>query len=77
MTTHPTTPTALDAKQLPAALAGAGFPGFTYKAALRLIAAMRAQPGAGVIRRHFVGAEQAAAWLRAHPDWTPFGRDIS
>jgi hypothetical protein len=58
-------------KELPDALDAIGFPGFDHRACLALIRAMRAD-GAPIMRKKYARPAEAAAWLVAHPNWSPY-----
>ena len=58
-------------KELPDALDAIGYPGWDQRACRALIRAMRVD-GAPIMRKKYARPADAAAWLVAHPNWTPY-----
>ena len=58
-------------KELPDALDAIGYPGWDQRACRALIRAMRAD-GAPIMRKKYARPADAAAWLVAHPNWSPY-----
>jgi hypothetical protein len=58
-------------KELPDALDALGFPGFDQRACRVLIRDMRLS-GAPVMRKKYARPADAATWLVAHPNWSPY-----
>lgn len=61
----------LPPKELADALEHQGIVGFDARACRQLLRVLRAD-GVAIVRRKYVRASDAAAWLVAHPDWTPY-----
>jgi hypothetical protein len=61
----------LPPKELPDALAGRGLPGWNLRSCRVLVSAMR-DSGAPVVRKKYIRASDAAAWLLSHPEWSPY-----
>ncbi len=58
-------------KELPDALDALGYPGWDQRACRALIRAMRAD-GAPIMRKKYARPADAATWLVAHPNWSPY-----
>jgi hypothetical protein len=61
----------LPPKELPDALCALGITGFNLRACRSLVRAMK-DGGAPVVRQKFVRASDAAAFLAANSNWSPY-----
>lgn len=61
----------LPPKELGDALVSQGIHGFDQRACRKLVNAAKAS-GIPVVRRKYARASDCAAWLLAHPDWSPY-----
>ena len=75
-TTHPKPEKFLAPKELPDALAALGCADLNHRACMVLIRAMRADK-APIMRKKYARASDAAAWLLAHPTWSPHGKNLA